>query len=376
VPYVIITKDKPDALALRNEVRPAHIDYLVANQHRLLSAGAQIEDDGSGGSGGVIIVDTDDRTEAEDFIANDPFTKAGLFEDIQVRRRRKAFFNFERHGIRSPRARAMRALMVNAAIVVASLILGGAAMELALRAFATKYELAAEMPIERDSLRITSRPGGARRVVHHPDTGRPHQVVYNDRGMRQHRNFGEAELKSCTNIAFFGDSFVENVRLPAPYSFTEPLDFLLNRGGRCFNVLNFGQDGYATDQALIAYQYADIKDELDYVFYVFCDNDLEGIYANQLFKLDADGHLVRNPAMRTPWWIEAVSHWYITYLIIDGYRTLFPKKNAWEGINARTLQEKYLDKEVHQRARSQRAETIRKDWANGSTNEDIARALV
>jgi uncharacterized protein len=96
VPYVIITKDKPNALALRNEVRAVHIDYLTANQHRLLAAGAQIEDDGSGGSGGVIIVDTDDRKEAEEFIANDPFTKAGLFSDIKVTRWRKAFFNYER----------------------------------------------------------------------------------------------------------------------------------------------------------------------------------------------------------------------------------------------------------------------------------------
>jgi uncharacterized protein YciI len=96
MPYVIITKDKPDSLALRNEVRPVHLDYLVANQHLLLAAGAQIEDDGSGGSGGVIIVDLDDREAAEDFIANDPFTKAGLFADIKVTRWRKAFFNFER----------------------------------------------------------------------------------------------------------------------------------------------------------------------------------------------------------------------------------------------------------------------------------------
>lgn len=96
MPYVIITKDKPDSLALRNQVRPVHLDYLVANQHRLLAAGAQIEDDGSGGSGGVILVDTEDRAEAEQFIADDPFTKAGLFETIKVTRWRKAFFNFER----------------------------------------------------------------------------------------------------------------------------------------------------------------------------------------------------------------------------------------------------------------------------------------
>ena len=90
MPYVIITRDKPDHLHLRNEVRGVHLDYLVANQDRLLAAGGTIEDDGSGGDGGVIIVDTDDRQEAEDFIANDPFTKAGLFESVTVRRWRKA----------------------------------------------------------------------------------------------------------------------------------------------------------------------------------------------------------------------------------------------------------------------------------------------
>lgn len=96
MPYVIITRDKPNSLALRNEVRPVHLDYLTANQHRLLAAGGQIEDDGSGGNGSVYIVDTDDRKEAEDFIANDPFTKAGVFADIKVSRWRKAFFNYER----------------------------------------------------------------------------------------------------------------------------------------------------------------------------------------------------------------------------------------------------------------------------------------
>ena len=96
MPYVIITTDKPNSLALHNEVRAAHLDYLTANQHRLLAAGAQIKDDGSDHSGSVYILEADDRKEAEEFIANDPFTKAGLFEDIKVTRWRKAFFNYER----------------------------------------------------------------------------------------------------------------------------------------------------------------------------------------------------------------------------------------------------------------------------------------
>jgi uncharacterized protein len=95
MPYAIITKDKPDSLALRNSLREEHIAYLKANQGKLLAAGAQTADDGTGGYGAVIIVDTEDRREAQAFIENDPFTKGGLFDMIQVTRWRKAFYNFE-----------------------------------------------------------------------------------------------------------------------------------------------------------------------------------------------------------------------------------------------------------------------------------------
>jgi len=96
MPYAIITEDRPDGLALRQQVRDEHLAYLDANKHLLLAAGAQIEDDGTGGRGGILIVDTDDRAEAQRFIDDDPFTKAGLFTSIRVVRWRKAFFNKEK----------------------------------------------------------------------------------------------------------------------------------------------------------------------------------------------------------------------------------------------------------------------------------------
>lgn len=93
MPYAILTTDKPNSAELRARVRDTHIEYLTANMHKLLAAGALINDDGSGGHGGILIVDTDDRKEAEAFIAADPFTKAGLFEKVTVTRWRKAYFN-------------------------------------------------------------------------------------------------------------------------------------------------------------------------------------------------------------------------------------------------------------------------------------------
>ena len=96
MPYAIQTIDKPNSAELRASNRPAHLEYLTAHQDKLLAAGALINDDGTGGNGGILIVDTEDRAEAERFIANDPFTKAGLFEKISVTRWRKAFFNKQR----------------------------------------------------------------------------------------------------------------------------------------------------------------------------------------------------------------------------------------------------------------------------------------
>lgn len=96
MPYAIQTRDKPGSAQLRADKRPEHLEYLTKKKDLLLAAGALIEDDGTGGNGGLLIVDTDDRATAEKFIADDPFTKAGLFEKVTVTRWRKAFFNKER----------------------------------------------------------------------------------------------------------------------------------------------------------------------------------------------------------------------------------------------------------------------------------------
>lgn len=96
MPYAILTTDKPASAELRTKTRNAHLAYLDAHADKLLAAGALISDDGTGGHGGILIVDTDERKVAEDFIAHDPFTKAGLFEKVTVTRWRKAYFDGKR----------------------------------------------------------------------------------------------------------------------------------------------------------------------------------------------------------------------------------------------------------------------------------------
>ena len=247
--------------------------------------------------------------------------------------------------------------------------------EIALRVVYPKYELAAEAQFQPDSLRITTRPANARHAVSHPDNGRTHLVIYNNHGMRQHRDFAVNDLANAVNVGFFGDSYMENLGMPGPYSFTEPLDYLLNRSGRRFNVLNFGQSGYGTDQSYLAYRYSELGPQLDHVFYVFCINDIRNIYENDLFFLDANGELQRNPALATPWWIRLVSRLHLTYLLQDGYNRLFPRKNAWQGFDARILQEKHADDHVRERMRSDRARSVEASMLAGEDNPDVTRAL-
>ena len=51
MPYVIVTRDKPNSLSVRTENRAVHLDYLNQHKAKLLAAGGLIEDDGTGGTG-------------------------------------------------------------------------------------------------------------------------------------------------------------------------------------------------------------------------------------------------------------------------------------------------------------------------------------
>ena len=143
-------------------------------------------------------------------------------------------------------------LLGRLALSLVSFLFVFSVLEFALRIFYPKYEYAAESQYDRNSIRIWSRRANTRYYRRHPDTERIHAVYHNNLGLRQHRNFSSEDLRAATNLGFFGDSFAENQRLPSQYSFSEPLDYLLNRAGKAFNVLNFGVDGYGPDRTSLS----------------------------------------------------------------------------------------------------------------------------
>ena len=115
-----------------------------------------------------------------------------------------------------------------------------------------------------------------------PDTGKEHYVIRNNLDGRQSRNFGAANLDGAVNIGFFGDSQTENFLMPAQYSYTEPLDYLLNLGplprpggqDARFNVLNFGVRGTGTGRAYLRWRGLPVRRQLAHVFYMVSSNDL------------------------------------------------------------------------------------------------------
>ena len=78
----LIARDKAGALQTRLDNRPAHVDYLketgVVSQ-----AGPLLNDDGDM-IGSLVVLEVEDMAAAQSWADNDPYAKAGLFENVEL----------------------------------------------------------------------------------------------------------------------------------------------------------------------------------------------------------------------------------------------------------------------------------------------------
>ena len=88
--FAITCTDKPGALPLRLETRPAHLEYLAAHKDHFVLVGPVLDNEGKP-CGSLLVVDVADRAAAENFAAGDPYAKAGLFESVAIRGFRTVF---------------------------------------------------------------------------------------------------------------------------------------------------------------------------------------------------------------------------------------------------------------------------------------------
>ncbi|MFN3661437.1 YciI family protein [Yoonia sp.] len=80
--FALLAKDKPGALQIRMDNREAHLAY-VAKTGVVEIAGPLINADGQM-CGSLIVLELPDLAAAQDWAANDPYAKAGLFADVTL----------------------------------------------------------------------------------------------------------------------------------------------------------------------------------------------------------------------------------------------------------------------------------------------------
>jgi len=141
--------------------------------------------------------------------------------------------------------------LVKLSLLFLSVILAMAFFEIALRVVCPKYKYAAGAQVRVDKFRIYKNIKNTKEYRQRPDSKERYLVIHNSLGFRQHGEFSKNKPEGIIRIGFFGDSFTENLRIASQYSFTEPLDYLLNKTGSKYEVMNFGTDGYGADQAYL-----------------------------------------------------------------------------------------------------------------------------
>lgn len=81
--FVLHCLDKPNALQVRMGAREAHLAYVGGKRDILRLGGPMLDADGAM-AGSLMIVDVADKAAAEAFSADDPYTKAGLWQRVDI----------------------------------------------------------------------------------------------------------------------------------------------------------------------------------------------------------------------------------------------------------------------------------------------------
>jgi uncharacterized protein len=84
--WMIVCTDHAGQNEKRSTFLQEHKRYLETNMSRIFFSGRQESDDGLGVIGSVFILNTPTKQEAEDFIYNEPFYRAGIFNYVLIRR--------------------------------------------------------------------------------------------------------------------------------------------------------------------------------------------------------------------------------------------------------------------------------------------------
>lgn len=87
--YAVYCKDKQGGLQLRLNNRAAHLAFLEGYRDKVVLVGPLMTEDRQSMIGSLLVMDFKERHELDAFLAEDPYAKAGVFEEVEVHPFRK-----------------------------------------------------------------------------------------------------------------------------------------------------------------------------------------------------------------------------------------------------------------------------------------------
>ena len=93
--YMIRALDGENMLEKRLEVRQAHLENLSSIRGKILCAGGLLDEEGKM-KGSALVIDFEDPAALEEYLASEPYIKAGVWQNVETHRMNVVFFDGER----------------------------------------------------------------------------------------------------------------------------------------------------------------------------------------------------------------------------------------------------------------------------------------
>jgi len=91
--WAVLCLDREDTAAAREELLTIHRAYLDTQNPKIFFSGPLQSDDAGRSIGSLFVLSVRSREEAQAYIDNEPFNKAGIFASVRIFRMRKGRFH-------------------------------------------------------------------------------------------------------------------------------------------------------------------------------------------------------------------------------------------------------------------------------------------
>ena len=95
--FIIMAHDGENMLDKRMEVRPQHLEGMAKLGKHVVCAGGLLDDEGKL-KGSALVVEFDDRAGVDEYLENEPYVKAGVWQKIEVEPMNVVIMNGEKVG--------------------------------------------------------------------------------------------------------------------------------------------------------------------------------------------------------------------------------------------------------------------------------------